>query len=227
MTCIVSICIFVPKRFDPKKGKMKTIHIIGSSHGKRLAMALERLPEYGKSYHLKNYAKGGACFKDLVWPDPDDLGSEDVLIVIPFGNDLLQKNKNCIFRGSDKILHMQKFLPTPDNEFLNLYNLLGIKLLGYLENKVFVIQNFYRHFCCEKEKHHHRGWLGYQNRRNNELKKELEPFSCYVVVLDHRKLHTRSGQLIKDILMYKSKQYDGVHFRDYSVIGKNVLRFIL
>ena len=206
---------------------MKTIHIVGSSHGKRLALALERLPEFRNTYNLKNYARGGVGFKDLVWPDPDDLGSDDVLIVIPFGNDLLQKNKNCVYRGSDKIFHMQRFLPTPDNEFTNLYNFLLIKLLGYSENKVFIIQNFYRHFCCEKEKHHHRGWLGYQNRRNNELKKELEPFSRYVVVLDHRKLHTRSGQLIKDIQMYKSKQYDGVHFRDYSVIGNNVLRFIL
>jgi hypothetical protein len=46
-----------------------TLFCVGSSHGKRLAMAFQKIPELCQEYKIENYAKSGARFENMDFPN--------------------------------------------------------------------------------------------------------------------------------------------------------------
>ena len=70
---------------------MIKIYLVGASHGRRTSEALKRLPGYGVDFQVFCFCVGGKKFYDLAWPNLDLLTTQDVLVVFPFGNDLVDR----------------------------------------------------------------------------------------------------------------------------------------
>ena len=193
------------------------IYIIGSSHGKRLGQVLRRHKDCGTKFQVFCYSVPGKSFDNLVWPDLSKLSSTDLLIIIPFGNDLV--DRKYIHRGvQDRIIHLTKFVPRTDEYFLPKYRSLSDKLEGVRAN-IRILGNFYRHLCCQK--HIFPGWIAYQNKINRQI---AEFFSgTQVQVLDHRSLLPLKFWEAKNVRLYSAQQYDSVHFRDYTTIAEKIL----
>jgi len=88
--------------------------------------------------------------------------------------------------------------------------------------KIIVIDNFYRHFCCDA--HKHKGWLRYQTK----IKKNIQKFfkNSSVKVVDHRLLLENPRIIKRNHLEYRKLQCDSVHFRDYLPIATNLLKML-
>jgi hypothetical protein len=194
------------------------IILVGASHGWRLFQALKRIPGYGITFKVTCLCVRGARFADLFWPQT--VRKSDFLVVIPFGNDL-HIRKFVRFDKYLKVFHLDKFVPYPDEYWNNLF----AQLRGRLSDKnckIAVINNFYRHLCCDA--HRHKGWLSYQTKINKNIQKLFENSS--VKVIDHRLLLDNHRILKKNPFEYRKLQCDSVHFRDYLPIARNLLKLL-
>jgi hypothetical protein len=194
------------------------IILVGASHGWRLFQALKRVPGYNSTFKVTCLCVRGARFADLFWPQT--VKKDDFLVVIPFGNDL-HIRRFVRFDKYLKVFHLDKFLPYPDEYWNNLFAQLQERLSGK-NCKIAVINNFYRHLCCEA--HRHKGWLSYQTKINKNIQKLFENSS--VKVIDHRLLLDNHRILKKNPFEYRKLQGDSVHFRDYLPIAKNLLKLL-
>jgi hypothetical protein len=194
------------------------IILVGASHGWRLFQALKRIPGYGITFKVTCLCVRGARFADLFWPQT--VQKDDFLVVIPFGNDL-HIRRFVKFDTFLKVFHLEKFVPYPDEYWNNLFGQLQGRLSGK-NCKITVINNFYRHLCCDA--HRHKGWLSYQTKINNKIQELFENSS--VKVIDHRLLLDDHRILKKNLSKYRRLQSDSVHFRDYLQIAKNLLTLL-
>ncbi len=55
--------------------RMKNIWIIGSSHGVKIGAELGKVIGDQQSYTIRNFSKSGAKFENLIWPNPNSVGS--------------------------------------------------------------------------------------------------------------------------------------------------------
>jgi hypothetical protein len=141
-------------------------------------------------------------------------------VVIPFGNDL-HIRRFVRFDRDLKVFHLDKFVPYPDEYWNNLFVQLQGRLAGK-KCKITVINNFYRHLCCDA--HRHKGWLSYQTKINKNIQELFENSS--IKVIDHRLLLDDHRILKKNLSKYRKLQGDSVHFRDYLPIAKNLLKLL-
>jgi len=195
---------------------MYTVHIIGASLGCAVGKALKNLPSHGHEYTVKSYCKPGLNFLSLKWPNRNTVKKGDILLIFPFGNDLVEKH---YYRDSNRYFHLTKFVPKSDFFFSKLYE----KLLGHIliyESKVVIVSSFYRFLCsC----HRNPGLVQYIRKRNSELFQKLGPISG-VTVLDQQKLVSHNSfQIRRDIRKYQSLLKDGIHFVNYQPIAENLL----
>jgi len=73
----------------------------------------------------------------------------------------------------------------------------------------------------------YKGWISLQRKFNTILKNKFEVQEGITVkVLDHLRLvHAYLGmRKVKQLGVYSGLQVDAVHFRDYSVIARNVYK---
>jgi hypothetical protein len=194
------------------------IILVGASHGWRLFQALKRIPGYGISFKVTCLCVRGARFADLFWPQT--VNKDDFLVVIPFGNDL-HIRRFVRFDNDLKVFHLNRFVPYPDEYWNNLFDQLQARLAGR-NCKIRVINNFYRHLCCNA--HRHKGWLSYQTKIKIKIQDLFENTS--VKVIDHRLLLDDYRILKKNLSRYRRLQCDSVHFRDYLPIAKNLLKLL-
>jgi hypothetical protein len=160
----------------------------------------------------------GARFADLFWPQA--VKKDDFLVVIPFGNDL-HARKFVRFDKYLKVFHLDKFEPYPKTYWDVLFAKLHERLSGK-NCKIIVIDNFYRHLCCEK--HRHKGWLAYQSKINKELCDQFKNTSIKTV--DHQLLLQNTRNCKLNASEYRKLQGDSVHFRDYFPIATRLLRLL-
>jgi len=202
------------------------VHCIGSSHAVRIAQSLLTIPGVGEEFSVDSTcAQSGKVFKDINWPDFSKYDEKDVLIIIPFGNDIFQRNSIRIERlGKGKIIHLVKSAPTSDEHLASLCESLNEKLKG-TKAEIIIVTSFYRHlFCCadlrelnpktKSYEHAHPGILGIQDRKNKFILSFFKG-SGYLVFKHEALLfdnHLRNGRVPK--IEYRKKQPDSVHFND-------------
>ena len=192
--------------------------IVGSSHGVRLGRELEKIPDIREKYEIKNYSIRGCKYENLVFPAVDKVEKGDLLIILPFGNNIIRKGVS--FYGGK--FHLTKYCPISLKEYQDLCEDLYQKTLLYSGN-ILIISNFYRHLCCPV--HTYKGWISLQRKFNNLLKEKFAGLeSIGIKVLDHLRLvHAYLGvRKVKQLGVYSGLQVDAVHFKDYSVIARNV-----
>jgi len=205
------------------------VHCIGSSHAVRIAQSLNKTPGVGEEFSVDSTcAQSGKVFKDINWPDFSKYDEKDVLIIVPFGNDVFRRNSIKIERlKKGKIIHLVKSAPTSDEHLASLCESLSEKLKG-TKAEVIIVSSFYRHlFCCadlrkvspkaESYKHNHPGLLGIQNRKNKFI---LSFFKGSYLVFRHEALLFDScKKATLQIVEYRKKQPDSVHFNDKVYLG--------
>ena len=194
------------------------IILVGASHGWRLFQALKRIPGYGITFKVTCLCVSGARFADLFWPQT--VQKDDFLVVIPFGNDL-HIRRFVRYDRFLKVFHLDKFVPYPKSYWDSLFSRLHEKLSNK-NCKITVIDNFYRHLCCEK--HRHKGWLAYQSKINKELCDQFKNTSIKTV--DHQLLLQNTRNCKLNASEYRKLQGDSVHFRDYFPIATRLLRLL-
>jgi len=191
------------------------IILVGASHGWRLFRALKRIPGYGTTFTVTCLCVRGAKFVDLIWPKT--VTESDFLVVIPFGNDV-QPQKFVKFDRNTNVLHLEKFIPYGKEHWDILFSKLHEKLSDK-NCKITVIDNFYRHLCCDK--HRHKGWLGYQSKINKELRDQFKNTPIKI-----RKLLENTRICKLNASEYRKFQRDSVHFRDYFPIATKLLKML-
>jgi len=196
---------------------MYTIHVVGASHGRRIGEALKKLKGYGTLFQVSFNCIGGKKFEELNWPNLKNIEENDLLIIVPFGNDLVERK--YIFK-SKGIIHLKHFLPRDNKHFDRLFQLLAAKI-SKINCNVRILTNFYRHFCCRI--HDHEGWLSYQNEVNRKIFARFHT-SGKIQVVDHRSLLPLNFKKAKDTKRYRALQTDSVHFADYTVLAEKILR---
>jgi hypothetical protein len=202
------------------------VHCIGSSHAVRIARSLAQSPGFGEEFSVDSTcAQSGKVFKDINWPDFSKYDKEDVLIIIPFGNDIFQRNSIKIERlKKGKIIHLVKSAPTSDEHLASLCESLNEKLKG-TKAEVIIVTSFFRHlFCCadlrkinpkaESYKHNHPGLLGIQERKNRFILSFFKG-SGYLVCRQESLLFDTFSEIRRvPKVEYRKKQPDSVHFND-------------
>ncbi len=203
-----------------RQNEMKNIWIVGSSHGVRLGVELKKIVGDQQNFTVRNFSKSGAKYANLIWPVSSKVSSEDTIIVLPFGNNLL-KGASRKVSGS---WHLTKYLPQSRAKLSQLITELWAKTFDY-SCRILVVTNFYRLLCCQT--HTYPGWLKFQIEVNKEIEKELCELAPLVRVIDHRAIvDDRPGKRLakQNIKYYISLQYDNVHFKDYKVIANNIFK---
>ena len=204
------------------QGNMNTLWIVGSSHGVRIGKELKKIViPAADAFEIKNLSKRGARYEQLNWPNPDQVGVNDVILVIPFGNNLVKRGS---VKRENGIWHLTDYQPESETRLQTLAENLKGKCTKYT-CKVFIVTNFYRLFCCNL--HIHPGWLVFQKKFNISLENRFKRLNNpNIRVLDHRYLvdGTSGGKQAKrSVHYYMSLQYDSVHFRDYHCIANSIL----
>jgi hypothetical protein len=195
---------------------MYTIHVVGASHGRRIGNALKGLAGYGTEFQVSFQCTGGKKFEELYWPNLKNLLENDLLIIVPFGNDLVERKFVSKHKG---VIHLNQFVPRDNKYFDRLFQLLAAKL-SKTHCNVRILTNFYRHLCCRK--HDHDGWLSYQNEVNRKIFAKFHS-SGKIQVVDHRSLLPLNFKKAKDTKRYRALQTDSVHFADYTVLANKIL----
>ena len=70
---------------------MYTIHVVGASHGRRIGNALKKQKGYGTQFQVSFNCIGGKKFEELNWPNLKNIEENDLLVIVPFGNDLVER----------------------------------------------------------------------------------------------------------------------------------------
>jgi len=201
------------------------VHCIGSSHAVRIAHSLRKVPGFNTEFSVDSTcAQSGKVFKDINWPDFSKYEKKDVLIIIPFGNDIFQRNSIKIEQlRKGKIIHLVKSAPTSDEHLASLCESLNEKLKG-TKAEIIIVTSFYRHlFCCadlqkinpnaESYKHVHPGIVGIQDRKNKFILSFFKG-SGYLVFRHESLLFDNWKRKREQKVEYRKQQPDSVHFND-------------
>jgi hypothetical protein len=181
------------------------IRLVGSSHAENFGRALLQLPS--GNIRITIDALRGATFDEIPFPDFERLGSNTVVFLFPFGNNLYEKGSHQITREHGKIIHLRFNRPTSEESLLRLCQRLEKKLEA-TSAKVFIIGSFYKYlFCCRR--HKHTGIVRHQNRHNAII---YNYFRDKYEVIDHRQLVLGNRRKCRILDRYRSKQRDAVHF---------------
>jgi len=198
---------------------MKKIFLIGASHGVRLGRELEKISEIREQYEIRNFSIRGCKYENLVFPSAEKVKEEDLVILIPFGNNIVKRGVS-FYEGQ---FHLTEYFPTSLEEYQDLCEDLYKRTLLY-SCKVLIISNFYRHICCRD--HLYPGWISHQRKFNTLLKDKFKGLESKVRVLDHLKLvHAYLNvRKVKQLTVYRELQVDAIHFKNYKVIARNVYK---
>ena len=198
------------------------LHIVGASNGKEIFRSFlkyrKQVPNaVPKITFIKSHCVPGTKYPELIWPTASELGKDDVLLILPFGNEL-QKGKYIRDSTPSRTFHLINFVPESDTVFADYMLDLQCRLMRY-QCKILVINAFFRFLCgC----HVHPKLIPYIHRRNTELAKILKPLSN-VTVLDHRTLVSEKIWKIKrNPKLYMNLLRDSVHFKDNDVIARRI-----
>jgi len=148
------------------------VHSIGASHFARITQSLQRSPGFNTEFSVDSTcAKSGKVFKNINWPDFSKYDGKDVLVIVPFGNDIFQRNALKIERlKKGKIIHLVKSAPTSEGHLASLCESLKKKLKG-TKAEVIIVTSFFRHLLCcanlrknkanvERQEHFHPNIVG-------------------------------------------------------------------
>jgi len=185
--------------------------LVGSSHAARLSRFLaHKLHEHG--FELIQFCIPGANFERLQFPDPEILRESDILIVIPFGNDIFERNSHQIVRSNEgKTIHLKKFAPTSESVLKELFKKLQQKL-SLFKCRKFILDSFLKYVhCCPKHTSEFPRTIKHQQKCNKSLKRHFT--GTDITVLDHLKLFvTPQRQGYINLKYYKMHMVDAVHF---------------
>jgi hypothetical protein len=199
-----------------------TIFVVGSSHARRIGVKLERIPRIEP---VVNLGIPGAKFSNLKWPDKKDVKVGDKILVVPFGNDL----QNHRARKEDGLWKIQKYSPISEERYSDLMEKLKVKLAEYPSSACdkFIVTNFYRFLGPKPQHNHFPGWFSSQ-KRYNRVFDSLETDSRTFVIRHQTIVSSFADRekALRNWLFYSQLQYDGIHFRDYDKIARNILDFI-
>jgi hypothetical protein len=206
---------------------MVKIHVIGSSHAKRIGTKMARISGLGTN--ISNLGVPGAKFDQMVWPAIQDVQAGDILLVSPFGNEL-QKYK-CKRVGT--VWKIQRYHPISKTEYLALIEKLKSKLAEYSDSLCdkYIVTNFYRCLGLPTDQFQHPGWLKLQRSFNKILENigRDRSFGASTYIIKHQDIvdRERVGRILgKDWKRYADLQYDGIHFRNYSIIARQIVHQI-
>ena len=188
------------------------LYLVGASHGVKIGDSLRKIPGVTDSFELKIFSIRGARFSSLVFPSEKICKEQDILCIIPFGNDLIERNS--VFKNHrDGRFHLVKYKPIR----LTKLHRLCVELLHKLQKfpgKIFVIDNFFRLLCCKS--HFYSNWLNFQKTVNREIRDWFSSIKTVkVTLIDHRDLISKNRKKSKNIAYYISLQQDSVHFSNY------------
>ena len=196
-----------------------TIYLIGASHARRLSGPFTKQAEEG-GFRVVSRCTSGAPYRALEWPDLDSASKDDLVLVLPFGNDV--NSKKCAEKDRRTgIWHLLRFEPKSDRYFQIRFQELKERIQK-LPCRVFICENFWRLLCCSL--HNHKNWLSYQNSINKQIFEFFKPLDN-VTVIKHREIvgSNFDRKKAKNCGEYKKLQFDAVHFKSYEVIAQNLL----
>ena len=196
--------------------------LIGSSHGKKLIIAIYKNPEFLAKFDIFDFTKPGASWNQLVFPEILNTFTEiDVLLLMPFGNDLFNKHIQ-ITRSPKKVIHLTRFEPRTAGFIVNLCQQLKSKVSQY-KCQIFAFDNVQRHlFCCPR--HIYPGVAKYQKDTNSLIRENLGP---KVQALNHtRFLGINPKKVRKASDYHEILLTDSVHMysRYYEAMSVQLLR---
>lgn len=195
------------------------VYVVGASHGLRLAAQLEKIENFKSKYILRSFCIRGKKFRDLPFPQTEKSSEQDILIVIPFGNDL---QKSLVkFDKNDRKLHLTTYKPISEKEYDRLCEELYDKVVQF-PGKVLIITNFLRYLCCEA--HEYKGWVSLQKKFNSTLAAKFQSLKESVKIVDHYSLvdDQVGRKTVKKVKHYRKLQSDSVHFKNYRIIAERI-----
>jgi hypothetical protein len=197
-----------------------TLFCLGSSHGKRLAIALQKIPELCKEYKIENYAKSGARFENMDFPDLEKLTNRDVIIIQIFGNNFLKKFIKIKFINGKKQMLLTKYVPVPESTIISMYNSLKEKF-SYTRAKIFCLDCPVRHLNYSSRQLATRVFQLFK-ARNKSLHTTLK--NSNITTLDHKKFLGVKNTKLRAVSGYAKTLVDDVHFFPifYDNIAKNI-----
>jgi hypothetical protein len=143
--------------------------LVGSSHAALLNRPLQQFSKK-LNFHFETFSQPGATYEQLRFPNPDVLSESDILVVIPFGNDVFEKNSHEITRtAKGKIIHLKRYAPTSDTVLKGLFTKLQQRLDKYKCRK-YVLDSFLKYVdCCQKHTIEYPKSLNHQKKTNKRL----------------------------------------------------------
>ena len=201
------------------------VFICGSSHALRIKNAILSDQFWVDNYIIKSYARPGASFSELTFPDFSKLSKKDLVIIQCFGNDLFEKYIEVERTPAGKIIHLTKVKPILEEKIAKLYGLLKEKIENSKAH-VIVLDNILRHLKCCVD--HYSPEVGEFQSRQNAILREYFQAIPNVLSLDHKTLLGISIRHLEDEEVYALLYEDGVHLQKkyYHRIAKELKKQI-
>lgn len=174
--------------------------IYGNSHAALLSQELAKV--IAKGLQLETYCKRGAKVSSFQIPvdELSKLTEKDLLILLPFGNELLARKIQI--ERNPKFIRLLECSPTSQSKLNDLYRRVR-QVLGPLKCRIILIDNIHRHVESKE------AFLFF--KKQNKIIGEMFSGIGNLTVVDHRKLLPIRGKLLKDRSSYSKILRDGVH----------------
>jgi hypothetical protein len=195
-----------------------TLFVLGSSHGKRLAMALQKITELSQEYKIENYAKSGARFENMDFPNLEKLTDRDVIIIQIFGNNFLKKFIKIKFINGKKQMLLTKYVPVPESTIISMYNSLK-EIFSCTRAKVFCLDCPVRHLNHSSRQLATRVFQLFK-ARNKSLHRTLK--NSNITTLDHKKFLGVKNTKLRTVTGYAETLVDDVHF--FPIFYENIAK---
>jgi lysophospholipase L1-like esterase len=202
------------------------IYFTGSSHGKRLYSAFLNLPVLTENCELKNYAKSGCKYENLVLPNLDTLTANDYLIIQVFGNNLLEKHIRVKYIDGKKQFMLTRYKEVPENYILKIYSEL-LQRLKNCKGTLIILDSPPRHLNHTPRKIAIKVLKLFQAR--NKLLHDVFKNSG-IHTIDHRKFIGFKNRTTRTVSGFSQHLCDNVHLTPeaYREIANNIFeKFIL
>jgi lysophospholipase L1-like esterase len=201
--------------------------LVGSSHASLLTPHLRKFSEK-YNIQVNSLTKPGATYEQLIFPDSKDLCESDILILIPIGNNIFEKNTHQIARNAKgKTIHLKRFAPIQESNLKELFIDLHQKLDKYVCKK-FILDSFYKYVsCCTKHQKEFPLLIKHQKKCNSLLKEYFR--TTNVTVLNHLSLFEQPWKARGSLNYYKKHMLDSVHFskRTYEKMAEKIVQSIM
>lgn len=174
--------------------------VYGHSHAHLLASEISKLGLTNTD--LVTYCKRGATVSTFPLPvvELSSLSEDDVLVLLPFGNDVLARKIKIEKRP--KFIRLLECSPTPQDKLDRLYQSVR-EVLSSLRCRIYLIDNIYRHTDCKD------AFLSF--KKQNGLIQKVFSGIPNLTVLDHRKLLKVRHKKLRDRAFYSQILKDNVH----------------